>query len=176
MKTLFSYIVLSYVTKCAARTRLITASVTAMPLCLSLMAFPVAAAEDQSQWIRCASEWGVCTPPAPAQVRYGVELDGQAYYVTQHTDGAIKCTNNTFGNPLNVVKHCDYLLSTTVDYDGDGVVDSDDIFPRDITETHDSDGDGLGDTLEESLGYSSTSEDSNDDGVSDRDDYEASQA
>ncbi|EGG94682.1 hypothetical protein IMCC1989_2469 [gamma proteobacterium IMCC1989] len=136
MKTLFSYV---------ARTRLVTASVTVIPLCLSLITFPAAAAEGDSQWMRCASEWGMCTPPMPTHVRYGVELEGQAYYVSQYTDGPIKCTNNTFGNPLNVVKHCDYLLSTTVDYDGDGVVDSLDAFPNDITETHDSDGDGFGD-------------------------------
>ena len=32
-------------------------------------------------WIRCASEWGMCTPPAPAVIRYGVVWEGQPYYV-----------------------------------------------------------------------------------------------
>jgi RHS repeat-associated protein len=111
----------------------------------STAVFSAEPAEDNAQWVRCSGEWGVCTPPVPAQVRYGVDLEGQAYYVFQYTEGAINCTNSVFGNPLNVVKHCDYLLSSIADYDGDGVVDALDVYPNNIAEAHDSDSDGLGD-------------------------------
>ena len=58
---------------------------------------------------------------------------------------SLYCTNQVFGNPLNLVKHCDYLLSDTADTDGDGVVDGLDAFPRDPSESTDTDGDGFGD-------------------------------
>jgi hypothetical protein len=95
-----------------------------------------------SDWVRCANEWSNCTPPIPALVRYGAN---DAYFF-QQTNGTIRCNNSTFGNPATYVfKHCDYLLSSTADYDGDGVVDSLDAFPDNATESVDSDNDGLGD-------------------------------
>ncbi len=50
------------------------------------------------------------------------------------------------GDPVPVVyKSCDYLLSDTVDTDGDGVADRFDAYPADTSESIDTDGDGLGD-------------------------------
>ncbi len=97
---------------------------------------------DDAGWTACAREWHFCSPPVPAYVRYGA--NGQ--YVYQHTDDTIHCMNPVFGDPApGVVKYCDYLLSDTDDFDGDGVVDRWDAFPADNTETLDSDKDGIGD-------------------------------
>lgn len=95
-------------------------------------------------WTNCASEFGTCIPPVTAMVRYGAE--GQYFY--QQVSGAITCNNATFGNPINVRKQCDYLLSDITDFDGDGVVDSLDAFPADANESADTDGDGQGDNVD----------------------------
>ena len=87
---------------------------------------------------------GVCGT-LPAVIRYGVVWEGQPYYVYLTSAEPLYCTNQVFGNPLNLVKHCDYLLSDTADTDGDGVVDSLDAFPRDPSESTDTHGDGFGD-------------------------------
>jgi len=99
-----------------------------------------------ANWIHCVQEWGNCTLPVPSLVRYGI--DGQFFY--QHRDtSSFYCGNSTFGNPNpSVRKNCEYLLSDTTDYDGDGVVDSLDAFPTDANEAVDTDGDGIGDNAD----------------------------
>ncbi len=93
-------------------------------------------------WIFCGGEGDNCEAPIPAIVRYGAN----DIYVSQSVADVVSCTNDSFGDPVpGVVKHCDYALSDQTDFDGDGVVDRDDAFPADPTETHDSDGDGIGD-------------------------------
>ncbi len=101
--------------------------------------------QQQADWIHCADEWFTCTAPVPALVRYGVEANGEAHYAYQSATDTLWCSNYVFGNPLNTRKHCDYLLSDTADYDGDGVVDSLDAFPNNSAEFADTDGDGIGD-------------------------------
>ena len=60
-------------------------------------------------WIKCADEWGTCTVPGTAQVRYG--LSGQ--YATKTASGSIGCNNNVFGDPFpGADKICEYLSST----------------------------------------------------------------
>jgi hypothetical protein len=95
----------------------------------------------EGNWVHCAYEWFTCKLPSQALVRYGTN----GIYVFQTASESIRCTNNTFGNPINRIKSCDYLLSDTNDYDGDGVADSIDAFPNDATESVDTDGDGFGD-------------------------------
>ncbi|MGS2717277.1 hypothetical protein ACVBE9_03830, partial [Eionea flava] len=95
-------------------------------------------------WIFCVGEFGQCQLPAPAIVRYG---SGNTYVFKTATE-SIDCNNATFGNPIHVRKHCDYLLSDTADFDNDGVADSEDMFPSDPSETTDSDGDGFGDNAD----------------------------
>ncbi len=98
---------------------------------------------NNEDWIHCVQEWGRCTLPAPALVRYGI--DGQ-YFYQQINESTVYCGNSVFGNPNpSVRKNCDYLLSDTNDHDGDGVVDSLDAYPSDANESADSDGDGFGD-------------------------------
>jgi hypothetical protein len=92
-------------------------------------------------WVHCANEWKTCNLPAQALVRYGANDT----YIFKTATESIRCTNSAFGNPINIVKSCDYLLSDTNDFDGDGVADSVDAFPNDITESADTDGDGFGD-------------------------------
>jgi hypothetical protein len=92
-------------------------------------------------WVNCAYEWFTCNLPSQALVRYGAN----GVYVFQTASNSIRCTNSTFGNPINLIKSCDYLLSETNDFDGDGVADSADVFPNDPTESVDTDGDGFGD-------------------------------
>lgn len=79
---------------------------------------------EHGSWVHCVQEFGVCTPPVPALVRYG--LNGIYYY--RNVTGSIDCKNAAFGNPINERKVCEYLLSDTVDYDADGVVDLFDFF------------------------------------------------
>jgi hypothetical protein len=57
------------------------------------------------------------------------------------------------------------------DADGDGVLDFDDAFPNDPTETIDSDGDGLGNNLERTLGTDINNVDTDGDDYSDYDEY-----
>jgi predicted 2-oxoglutarate/Fe(II)-dependent dioxygenase YbiX len=92
-------------------------------------------------WVHCANEWRTCNLPAQALVRYGAN----GIYIFKTATDNIRCTNSAFGNPINIIKSCDYLFSDTNDFDGDGVADSVDAFPNDITESVDTDGDGFGD-------------------------------
>jgi len=57
------------------------------------------------------------------------------------------------------------------DRDGDGVLDYDDAFPNDPTETTDSDGEGLGDNLEGTLGTDINNPDTDGDGYTDYEEY-----
>ncbi|ODS23277.1 hypothetical protein AB835_09660 [Candidatus Endobugula sertula] len=101
-------------------------------------------AKDQ-QWVRCANEWRTCHMLVPALVRYGVEDD----YVYQLVDdNSIKCNSTVFGHSGYQLRHCDYLLSASTDFDKDGVVDSVDAFPADILESADTDNDGIGDNTD----------------------------
>ncbi|ODS23278.1 hypothetical protein AB835_09665 [Candidatus Endobugula sertula] len=95
----------------------------------------------EANWIFCSEEFFECKVPVPALIRYGIE--GQYFF--KRATNTITCNNSTFGNPVNVRKHCDYLLSDTADFDSDGVVDSIDLYPANIAESQDTDGDGLGD-------------------------------
>lgn len=107
--------------------------------------FPLDATNNiDGNWIHCAFEWQDCSVPVPAMVRYGANN----VYVYQQATNNIRCSNSTFGNPVNVYKSCDYVLSTTSDFDNDGTVDSNDAFPNDPTESLDSDGDGVGDNTD----------------------------
>ncbi len=112
-----------------------------------------------SEWIFCSNEFEICELPLPVLVRYGLDgvynqlqidsntVDENPLVVIPQSTGKIAffCRNDLFGEPTSGRKRCEYLLSDTNDYDGDGIVDSEDIFPTDATETQDSDGDGLGD-------------------------------
>jgi hypothetical protein len=100
---------------------------------------------SDKNWIHCATQYDTCNAPVPALVRYG--LDGH-YYFLQAESMPVECINTVFGSPISGIKECDYLLSDTTDYDGDGVVDNLDAFPADPTETADTDGDGIGDNLD----------------------------
>jgi hypothetical protein len=71
-------------------------------------------------WIHCANEWRTCNLPAQALVRYGAN---DTYIFKTATD-SIRCTNSAFGNPINIVKSCDYLLSDNNDFDNDGIAES----------------------------------------------------
>ncbi|EGG93293.1 RTX toxin [gamma proteobacterium IMCC1989] len=85
--------------------------------------------------------------PATALVRYGTN----GVYVFQTATDSIRCTNSVFGNPINIVKSCDYLLSTTNDTDGDGVGDNDDNCPAIMNANQlDTDIDGIGDACDTS--------------------------
>jgi len=57
------------------------------------------------------------------------------------------------------------------DADGDGVLDYDDAFPNDPTETTDTDGEGLGDNLEGTLGTDPENPDTDGDGYTDYEEY-----
>ena len=57
------------------------------------------------------------------------------------------------------------------DHDGDGVLDYDDAFPNDPTETTDTDGEGLGDNLEGTLGTDINNPDTDGDGYTDYEEY-----
>ena len=57
------------------------------------------------------------------------------------------------------------------DRDGDGVLDYDDAFPNDPTETTDTDGEGLGDNLEGTLGTDPENPDTDGDGYTDYEEY-----
>ncbi len=93
-------------------------------------------------WIRCAGEGRVCQVPATAEVRYGANDQ----YSTQIITDEVLCANAVFGDPIwGVYKYCEYRLSGSSDFDGDGVADSIDAFPEDATESEDTDGDGFGD-------------------------------
>ncbi|ODS23863.1 hypothetical protein AB835_06435, partial [Candidatus Endobugula sertula] len=110
-------------------------------VCFFLWSFQTYAESMDEPWQYCADEWNICHVPVPAKVRYGIE----GHYVIQEVDRRVECRNRVFGNPANARKHCDYLLSDSTDYDQDGVVDREDAFPADGTESRDTDGDGLGD-------------------------------
>lgn len=65
------------------------------------------------------------------------------------------------------------VVSTTLDSDGDGVLDPDDAFPTDASESVDTDGDGIGntaDTDDDGDGTEDTVDDSDGDGVVDAED------
>ena len=100
---------------------------------------------SDGNWLHCSAEDFICEVPAPAMVRFGTD-DRYAYAsVDQH----IPCNNSRFGDPYpGQHKKCSYLLSNTVDYDNDGVLDSNDAFPGDPTETKDTDNDGVGDNVD----------------------------
>ena len=57
------------------------------------------------------------------------------------------------------------------DSDGDGVIDFDDAFPSDPTETTDTDGEGLGDNLEGTLNTDPENPDTDGDGYTDYEEY-----
>ncbi len=58
----------------------------------------------------------------------------------------IGCSSGLVGDPgISGHRQCDYRLSLTADFDGDGVVDSEDRYPADASESSDIDYDGLGD-------------------------------
>ncbi|MFT5118645.1 MAG: hypothetical protein ACI9NY_002187, partial [Kiritimatiellia bacterium] len=96
-------------------------------------------------WTFCVNEWRTCRPPVPALVRYGANN----LYFFQQANESIKCSNGTFGNPAgSASKSCDYLLSSTTDYDDDGAVDNVDTFPNNASESVDTDGDGFGDNAD----------------------------
>lgn len=59
------------------------------------------------------------------------------------------------------------------DPDGDGVYNTQDVFPDDPEEAFDTDGDGLGDNFEEAFGTDPTEPDSDDDGFDDLQEFEA---
>jgi hypothetical protein len=100
--------------------------------------------KEAADWIFCANESAVCTVPVPASVRYGAN----GLFNFKVVEDTINCNNSTFGSPTHIQKQCEYLLSDTADYDGDGVVDSTDVFPADSTEWVDTDGDGFGDNID----------------------------
>ncbi|MFT5117436.1 MAG: hypothetical protein ACI9NY_000965, partial [Kiritimatiellia bacterium] len=108
--------------------------------------FPLDATNNASgNWVHCANEWTSCRPPAPALVRYGAN----DLYFFQEANASIQCSNGTFGNPAgSSSKSCDYLLSSTADFDGDGVLDNVDLYPNNANESADTDGDGFGDNAD----------------------------
>lgn len=59
------------------------------------------------------------------------------------------------------------VVKSGLDSDGDGVIDVDDAFPDDPTDSMDTDGDGLGDNLETTLGTDPALADTDGDGVPD---------
>jgi thermitase len=64
-------------------------------------------------WVRCASEGGVCNFQGTRQVRFGAN---NSYAVTT-ASGTISCSNGVFGDPMyGVVKTCDYgdVISSTI--------------------------------------------------------------
>lgn len=64
----------------------------------------------ESEWIRCASEWGTCSVPYTTMVRYGA--NGQ--YIELEVSEAIDCTNDVFGDPIEgVFKACVYQAQVT---------------------------------------------------------------
>ena len=93
------------------------------------------------QWVYCASKWAPCYLPFPALVRYGAEDQ----YRYQFVDHKVFCNRHVFAMAYaNKTRSCEYLIDST-DSDGDGVVDSQDAFPNDPTESQDNNGDGVGD-------------------------------
>ncbi len=112
-------------------------------------------------WVSCGTELKPCYLPAPALVRYGkdgvyfyLEIDlslaEKSDYVHLQDSRQIKvnCVNKLFGDPIRVVKDCDYLLSETADYDNDNIVDALDKFPTNPKESADTDNDGIGDNAD----------------------------
>ncbi len=96
-----------------------------------------------SEWVVCSGESTICNVPVPAAVRYGA--NGQ-YTVSQQIADSIFCDSIVFGDPIfGVYKYCEYRLSSTADFDGDGVYD---VYPVDASESADTDGDGLGDNAD----------------------------
>lgn len=56
-------------------------------------------------WIRCASEGGVCNFNGTRQVRFGANNS----YAVLTANGTVSCSNSVFGDPMfGVVKTCDY--------------------------------------------------------------------
>ena len=106
-----------------------------------LFIIPSSASSEEDNWVYCSAEWERCEVPVPATVRYG----GANSYNYLTVDSAVSCYYGDFGEIGSSTKQCDYLLSDTVDFDNDGIVDSVDAFPADGTESVDSDGDGFGD-------------------------------
>ncbi len=99
-----------------------------------------------ADWTICAGERTICTVPVPAEVCYGAN---DQYTASQQVADSIFCDNIVFGDPIfGVYKYCEYRLSNTADFDGDGVVDSEDVFPADDQESADTDSDGLGDNTD----------------------------
>jgi hypothetical protein len=82
--------------------------------------------------------------------------------------------NNTDSDGDGVIDSVDVFpndASETVDSDGDGVGDNGDIFPNDASETVDSDGDGVGDNGDDFPNDASETLDSDGDGVGNNADY-----
>ncbi|MGC4119833.1 MAG: hypothetical protein QM765_35710 [Myxococcales bacterium] len=60
---------------------------------------------SQSPWTHCAPEGGTCLFNGPAEVRYGAN---GVYNVMTFDGGAVRCTNDVFGDPTpGVIKDCD---------------------------------------------------------------------
>ena len=82
-----------------------------------------------AKWVYCSDEGEECSVPAPAAVRYGAN----GSYLYKHVPQSMACTNAAFGgDPIgNVEKHCEYILSSAVDFDNDGLTDNIDPYPSD---------------------------------------------
>ncbi len=79
-----------------------------LALFLSMFAGVIASTESAlaQQWVACAPENGVCRSPYPTTVRYGA----RGAFAARQSNGAIRCDNRTFGDPLvGVVKGCYYM-------------------------------------------------------------------
>lgn len=80
-------------------------TLVALPLLFGTIASTPAAAQ---QWVPCAREGGVCSPPYPTTVRYGAAGE----YVIRRTGGRIPCNNGVFGDPTpGIRKSCAYLAA-----------------------------------------------------------------
>jgi len=80
-----------------------------------------------------------------------------------------RCSVAAFAGPAS--SSSGMLTILAGDSDGDGVLDYDDAFPNDPTETTDTDGEGLGDNLEGTLGTDINNPDTDGDGYTDYEEY-----
>ena len=80
-----------------------------------------------------------------------------------------RCSVAAFAGPAS--SSSGVLTILAGDRDGDGVLDYDDAFPNDPTETTDTDGEGLGDNLEGTLGTDINNPDTDGDGYTDYEEY-----
>jgi len=94
-------------------------------------------------WVLCADEAQSCHISTASLVRFGINDQ----YIYKVATSVISCDANTFGaSVLGVDRACAYVpLNLEADSDGDGVIDANDRFPIDPTETADADNDGVGD-------------------------------